>query len=126
MMSLPNAPQKRTIEEIYDFGQHSRDRWVYAKSRTVPQGAKVLDVGAGTCPYRKFFSHCDYKTQDFKKYEGPKLWGAKDYGQIDFESDIIDIPVDDNSYDVILCTEVLEHVPEPVPALKELARIINP
>ncbi|HEX3073734.1 MAG TPA: class I SAM-dependent methyltransferase [Ignavibacteriales bacterium] len=126
MMTLPEITNKLPIAEVADFNQHSRDRWVYDKSQTTPKGAKVLDIGAGTCPYRKFFSHCDYKSQDFKKYEGPKLWGAKDYGQIDYESDIIDIPVESSSFDIILCTEVLEHVPEPILAMKEMARIVKP
>ena len=32
----------------------------------------------------------------------------------------------DNSFDVILCTEVLEHTPEPIEALREMVRILKP
>jgi ubiquinone/menaquinone biosynthesis C-methylase UbiE len=41
-------------------------------------------------------------------------------------SDIVSIPVEDASFDAILCTEVLEHVPEPIRAIKEFARILKP
>ncbi|MGD9110565.1 MAG: class I SAM-dependent methyltransferase [Phycisphaerales bacterium] len=114
------------LEEVTGFNQRTRNRWVHEKAKTIEQGSRVLDVGAGTCPYRQFFSHCDYKTQDFKKYEGIKKNNTNEYGQIDYVSDICSIPVDDNSFDVILCTEVLEHVPEPVKALREMVRIVRP
>ena len=112
------------IEEIHDFNQRDRDRWIRAKAATVPAGVKVLDVGAGTCPYRELFAHCKYKTLDFKKYDGVKLGDTTEYGGIDYVSEITDIPATEGVFDIILCTEVLEHVPEPIAALKELSRIL--
>ena len=114
------------LSEIHGFNQNDRNAWVRAKAASVPNGAHVLDIGAGTCPYRDLFAHCDYKTHDFEKYRGVKLGGAIEYGEIDYVSDILNIPVEDNSFDVILCTEVLEHVPEPIEALREMARILRP
>lgn len=114
------------LDEIHDFNQRTRDRWVQAKARGVPAGSRVLDVGAGTCPYRSFFTHCEYKTQDFKKYKGIKKNNTIEYGHIDYVSDICNIAVPNNSFDVILCTEVLEHVPEPIKALGEMVRIVRP
>jgi len=114
------------LEEVHGFNQQERDRWVAIKALEVPKGSKVLDVGAGTCPYRHCFDHCVYKTHDFKEYQGEKLGGTKDYGHIDIESDITHLPVPDASFDVVLCTEVLEHVPEPIEALREMSRILKP
>ena len=39
------------------------------------------------------------------------------------EASIYDIPFEDNSFDAVGCFEVLEHQVDPVPALKELARV---
>lgn len=114
------------IDEIQDFNQRSRDSWVANKAATVPAGVRVLDIGAGTCPYRSMFSHCEYKAHDFKKYTGEKLGGTVQYGNIDYVSEITSIPVADASFDVILCTEVLEHIPEPGLALQEMVRILRP
>lgn len=125
--ALPPLPFPRRPQS--DFGeanQRERDRWIKAKAATIPAGSRVLDVGAGTCPYRALFAHCDYQTHDFKQYEGVKLGGTHDYGHIDYVSDVASIPAPDASFDVILCTEVLEHVPEPIAALREMARLLRP
>lgn len=51
-----------------------------------------------------------------------KQW---DTTRIDLVSDITQIPAPDASFDAILCSEVLEHVPEPTHALDEFARLLK-
>jgi SAM-dependent methyltransferase len=108
-----------------EFNARSRDEWVAARAGSIVPGSRVLDVGAGMAPYRDLFRHCHYATQDFAQYEGYK--GSEgQYAHIDFVSDIAEIPVADATFDVILCTEVLEHVPRPIEALREMVRIVKP
>jgi 2-polyprenyl-3-methyl-5-hydroxy-6-metoxy-1,4-benzoquinol methylase len=38
----------------------------------------------------------------------------------------MDLPFADHSFDVVLCTEVLEHVPDPAVVVAELARVTKP
>ena len=45
---------------------------------------------------------------------------------MDYVCDITDIPVPDKTFDVILCTEVLEHVPEPIKVIEEFSRLLKP
>jgi SAM-dependent methyltransferase len=101
---------------------HNRNQWVIVQAALVPKGFRVLDAGAGTAPYRPYFAHCDYKTQDFG--QTPALAGQ--YTKLDYEGDITSIPAPDAFFDVILCTEVLEHVPRPIDVLQEFARILKP
>ncbi len=123
---LPPGADDPPLADIHDFNQRQRDAWIRDRARAIPPGSRVLDIGAGTCPYRADFSHCRYETHDFKRYEGVKLGGSNDYGDIDHISDIEKIPLPDASFDVVLCTEVLEHVPEPIVALREIARLLKP
>ena len=104
-----------------DFNQHERDVWVAGEARRLPSGCHVLDVGAGAGRYRSLFSHCEYRAQDFAAE--PSSIGR--YTELDYVSDITAIPAPDASFDVILCTEVLEHVPDPVAAVREMARLLR-
>ncbi|MBI5502665.1 MAG: methyltransferase domain-containing protein [Deltaproteobacteria bacterium] len=109
-------------ERVFAFNQTARDAWVALRAAEVAAGSRVLDVGAGPCPYRSLFSHCEYRAHDFAQLP-PDLSGG--YGRLDYVSDILRLPVEDGSFDVVLCTEVLEHVPDPEGAVRELARVLR-
>lgn len=110
---------------------YQRELWIEKTLKAVPKGLKLLDAGAGEAPYKKWCTHLDYTAQDFNQYTGetsspiglqmPK-W---DHHKIDIVSDITNIPVESGTFDVILCTEVLEHLPDPVAALTELDRVLR-
>jgi SAM-dependent methyltransferase len=107
---------------VWGFNIFNRREWLAQQAAKLPRGARVLDVGAGIGQYRALFTHCDYKTQDFG--QEPATIGQ--YTPLDYESDITAIPVPDASFDAVVCTEVLEHVPHPIEAVKEMARILRP
>jgi SAM-dependent methyltransferase len=113
------------LTQAQSFNTRARDQWVADRAKSVEAGSRVLDVGAGTAPYRNLFTHCRYETQDFSLYDGFKGPEGQ-YAHIDYVSDVARIPVPDASFDVILCTEVLEHVPRPIEALQEMVRITKP
>ena len=114
------------LENIYAYNRIRRNEWIKQQVANIPVNSKILDVGAGGCPHKSKFEHCQYFSQDFVQLSNVQIQNQVGYGKIDFISDILNIPVDDESFDVILCTEVIEHVPNPIEALKEMSRILKP
>jgi ubiquinone/menaquinone biosynthesis C-methylase UbiE len=111
---------------VLNFNLMMRDTWILSQSKLISPGKSVLDIGAGSCPYRGYFSHCEYKAQDFAALQDNQLRDRSGYGKIDYYCDATDIPVSNFSFDVVLCTEVLEHVPEPIQVVTEFARVLKP
>ena len=112
------------------LNDENRENWVREKLEKLPASLTILDAGAGELRYKKFCSHLKYISQDFAQYDGKGdsvglQMGSWDQSNIDIVSDITSIPLENDSVDVILCTEVLEHIPEPVPAIKEFSRLLK-
>lgn len=81
----------------------------------------LLDVGCGRKPYEKFF------TPFVTKYFGSEYSDRSGFhgNTADFCGDAMQMPLGDESVDTILCTEVLEHVPNPDLVISEFARILR-
>jgi ubiquinone/menaquinone biosynthesis C-methylase UbiE len=116
-----------------DINETTRQVWLQETLAKIPVGLRLLDAGAGELKNRKYCSHLTYVSQDFCQYHGivggvqeglqTQTW---DTSGIDIVSDITAIPAPDASFDVVLCSEVLEHLPEPTHALDEFSRLLKP
>jgi SAM-dependent methyltransferase len=78
-------------------------------SKTVGTNQDILDLGCGTKPYQILFTGNNYTGIDF---------GERSY-------DGLNIPYDDNTFDLIICTQVLEHAVDPARLLRECNRILK-
>ncbi|HVZ12510.1 MAG TPA: class I SAM-dependent methyltransferase [Patescibacteria group bacterium] len=89
---------------------------------------KILDVGCGEGITIVRLS----RAKIGKSYEGVdnsedaiKI-GKKQYPNINIKiGDIYKLPYKDNSFDLLICTEVLEHLEDPAAAVKELRRVTS-
>ena len=104
--------------------------WIVDQLSKLPKNSTLLDAGAGECQYEKYCRHLKYTSQDFGKYDGKGdkkgiQTGTRDSSKIDIVSDIVDMPVKSSSLDSVLCVEVLEHIPAPLDALKEISRVLK-
>lgn len=111
--------------------RQTREAWLEKTLQAIPAGQRILDAGAGELRYKGLCSHLQYVSQDFAQYtgEGDGLGlqtGSWDQTRLDIVSDITDIPIEDGSFDAAMCIEVLEHVPDPISALRELTRVLRP
>jgi len=110
--------------------QINRENWLKQTLLSIPNGYRILDAGAGELKYKKFCEHLEYISQDFAQYNGKgdgsslqiSTWN---YSQLDIVSDITNIPEPDASFDAVMCIEVLEHLPDPISGLREVARLLK-
>lgn len=77
----------------------------------------LLDVGCGQKPYADYFRHA-------KSYRGCDYKATK--ADLDFICPAHTVPLPDGSIDGIICTEVLEHVPDPRAVWTEFGRLVRP
>ena len=92
--------------------------WLYLKNETdfFTSKLKVLHFAPEQAFYKRFrkLNNLDYTTTDLNS------------PLADVKADICNLPFEDNSYDVILCNHVLEHIPDDIKAMQELYRIMKP
>ena len=93
-------------------------------NEAVHDGSSVLDAGAGTS--NRFRYDLKDRVQnivgvgaDIRVESNPLLHRG-------IRCDISDIPVDDNSFDVVFSRYVLEHISEPTQFLREMHRVLKP
>lgn len=92
------------------------ERWVAeAARRGEGKHFRVLDAGSGIGPFRDLFDDVSYESADFKPFP-----------QLTYECDLTSIPVEDGRFDLVLCTQTLEHVPDPLTVLREFRRVVKP
>lgn len=112
-----------------------RQEWVMRTLEEVRKASdqSILDVGAGLQPFRELAVNLGYKyvSHDFSQYqpESNDSEGLQNsswnYPVSDLNCDILSIP-NTVKYDVVICTEVLEHVPNPVAAFEKMISLLCP
>jgi len=107
-----------------------RENWIKEKLLQIPEKSSILDVGAGELVYKKYCKHLNYFSTDFGKYTGHENDGGLQvddwkYGSVDVIGDASNLMFKDESFDAVLLSEVLEHVPFPMKVLEEVRRILK-
>ena len=79
---------------------------------------RLLEAGAGGSPFSKQLRHL--------ADEVITLDVSDRYGDTDIIADVQNMPeVPSDSFDVVVCTQVLEHLPAPEDALREMRRVLR-
>lgn len=83
---------------------------------------RLLDVGCGMKPYLALF---EQYTDEYLGLEYSPESGYR--GNLaDLCGDAAQLPIADAAIDTLLCTEVLEHLPNPEKTIAEFARVLRP
>ena len=89
--------------------------WLRGEAEAAGSGYHVLDVGCGDKPYYPFFEAAS-------EYVGVDA----SHPDADLIAPVESLPVDDASFDLVLCTQVLEHADDPAQVVRELRRVVKP
>lgn len=94
----------------------------FLRRELAPCRGRVLDVGAGQAPWRELLTQAEYVGLDVES--------AGDFGMRSTPGviyyDGITMPFPDDSFEHVLCSEVLEHVPDASAFMAEVARVVRP
>jgi SAM-dependent methyltransferase len=99
---------------------HALSEWLRAEGQAMhaERGRyRLLDVGCGVKPYGPWFE--PYVSE----HVGVDIEGNPD---ADLTGTIESIPVEDASFDLVICTQVLEHCDDPAQGVRELRRVVRP
>lgn len=108
----PNALSPGTLSL-----ERHRQMWLYLQNETniFTHKLKVLHIA----PEQEFL-------RKFKKMKNLEYTSADLFSPIvDVKADIVDLPFEDNSFDVIICNHVLEHIVDDRKAMSELYRVMK-
>ncbi len=111
------SPRENVLSPYTLSLERHRLLWLYLKNETdfFTASLKVLHFAPEQAFYKRFrkLENLDYTTTDLNS------------PLADVKADICKLPFEDQSYDVILCNHVLEHIPDDTKAMQELFRVLK-
>ncbi|HXF63753.1 MAG TPA: methyltransferase domain-containing protein [Caldilineaceae bacterium] len=112
-------PPLRTFSLHYSLRRYFIDHFMDRVAAQLPVGSRVLDLGGHKKVKRGAF--------DIGRYDLHVLYANLTADKSpDLQADAAALPLPTATFDVVICTELLEHVPEPRRVLAEATRVLRP
>lgn len=108
------APVRWALRSMLDFQFLTVKQFLKKELKAI--SGSILDVGAGLSPWRDLLpKDCPYQALDIEPLTPEtKVFDGRTF------------PYSDHSFSAILCTEVIEHTPDPKAFIDEIARVLKP
>src|SRR5690349_20256312 len=117
-MSWPGAERRNPRRSSSTWVvRHALASWLQEEAARTEGRVRILDVGCGVKPYYPYFVDVASEYVGVDVVENP---AAELLGPVEA------LPVEDSSFDLVLCTQVLEHCDDPAQAVRELCRVTRP
>jgi ubiquinone/menaquinone biosynthesis C-methylase UbiE len=122
-MTIGQARRSRVMRERWNSGNNATDRYKARIAELAHPGSAILHAGCGwdkkdvSGPYRHL---CRVVGVD----ADPSV--ATRFHSEFHLADLADIPLEDASFDLVLCEYTVEHLPDPLAALSEMGRVLKP
>ncbi|MDD5149615.1 MAG: methyltransferase domain-containing protein [Flavobacterium sp.] len=94
--------------------------WLYLKNETDFFTSEIKKKVLHFAPEQAFYKL--FRNQKNIDYTTTDLFSPL----ADVKADICNLPFEDNSYNIIFCNHVLEHIPDDTKAMQELFRVLKP
>jgi SAM-dependent methyltransferase len=99
--------------------------FIVLSTKELQTKGKLLDVGCGSAWSSYFLSQKGYEVTgidlNYESFECPKSSSLTL-----LEASALDLPFDNNEFDVVASNQAIEHMPDPEKALLEMIRVLKP
>jgi len=116
-----HSPADRTEPSLFQYDYlllNALSRDIARLLKLVPdRPARALDLGSDKCPYRSWLEAKGFEVRTIDISPGS---GA------DYSGTVEATGLPDDSFDLVLCTQVLEHCDNPWQGVREIRRILSP
>lgn len=94
---------------------------------TLSRSVQVLDVGTSTGTNLRMLREMGFKdVRGLDRSDEAIRWCAeKGFGKVE-KGDVCSMPFDDDQFDLILATDIVEHIEDDAQALREIRRVLKP
>jgi SAM-dependent methyltransferase len=114
------VPDAQRGELIY--AEHLARYWLAAQ---YVAGRRVLDAGCGEGYGTSLLASSGAASVVGLDVDEPTIEHAREKYGLEFQvADVVELPFDDSSFDVVVCFETIEHVQDPRRALAEIRRVL--
>ncbi|MDR3128694.1 MAG: class I SAM-dependent methyltransferase [Tannerellaceae bacterium] len=117
---MPSILNRGYIIYLYHFADLKKAFDLYIKD-----GNDVLDIGCGNKPYEEYIQGLINPKEQTARYTGCDIVQSSAQ-KVDIICEATNIPEPSGTYDIVLCTQVIEHVFEHQKVFSEAYRLLKP
>ena len=129
----PLRPKTTSVKEGEQFGWHNRKSCELLPGLPIGPKDKVIDVGCGDSETALFAAECgaevyavDIDPESISAVQKLARSEGLSHSLHTLVNDANPLPLPDNLATLVICQEVMEHVPDPRPFIAEFVRVGRP